>query len=162
MLRRWEVGCRALNDHGNYIIDHWKIMEKSWNFVFEFLWEPWSLLYGNVTWSMMWFFILKMLVTWGNLYYTFHVLMPVFDSCFTSCVWQLFYILCLTVVLHLVFDSCFSSCVWQLFYMLWKSVVLHVMFDSCLTSCVWQLFYMLCLTVVLHVVFDSCFTSCVW
>ena len=29
-----------LNDHGNYIIDHGKIMEKSWNFVFEFLWEP--------------------------------------------------------------------------------------------------------------------------
>ena len=40
MLRRGEVGCRALNDHGNYIIDHGKIMEKSWNFVFEFLWEP--------------------------------------------------------------------------------------------------------------------------
>ena len=35
------AGCRALNDHGNYIIDHGKIMEKSWNFVFEFLWEPW-------------------------------------------------------------------------------------------------------------------------
>ena len=34
------AGCRALNDHGNYIIDHGKIMEKSWNFVFEFLWEP--------------------------------------------------------------------------------------------------------------------------
>ena len=28
------------NDHRNYIIDHGKIMEKSWNFVFEFLWEP--------------------------------------------------------------------------------------------------------------------------
>ena len=41
MLRRAEVGCCALNDHGNYIIDHGKIMEKSWNFVFEFLWEPW-------------------------------------------------------------------------------------------------------------------------
>ena len=40
MLRRGEVGCRMLNDHGNYIIDHGKIMEKSWNFVFEFLWEP--------------------------------------------------------------------------------------------------------------------------
>ena len=40
MLRRGEVGCRALNDHGNYIVDHGKIMEKSWNFVFEFLWEP--------------------------------------------------------------------------------------------------------------------------
>ena len=40
MLPRGEVGFRALNDHGNYIIDHGKIMEKSWNFVFEFLWEP--------------------------------------------------------------------------------------------------------------------------
>ena len=40
MLPRGEVGCRTLNDHGNYIIDHGKIMEKSWNFVFEFLWEP--------------------------------------------------------------------------------------------------------------------------
>ena len=39
-MRRCKVGCRALNDHGNYIIDHGKIMEKSWNFVFEFLWEP--------------------------------------------------------------------------------------------------------------------------
>ena len=36
-----EVGGCALNDHGNYIVDHGKIMEKSWNFVFEFLWEPW-------------------------------------------------------------------------------------------------------------------------
>ena len=27
MLRRGEVGCGALNDHGNYIIDHGKIME---------------------------------------------------------------------------------------------------------------------------------------
>ena len=35
-----EVGCRTLNDHGNYIVDHGLIMEKSWNFVFEFLWEP--------------------------------------------------------------------------------------------------------------------------
>ena len=40
MLRRGEVGCRALNDHENYIIDHGEIMEKSWKFVFEFLWEP--------------------------------------------------------------------------------------------------------------------------
>ena len=40
MLPRGEVGCRALNDHGNYIIDHGKIMEKSWNFVFKFLWDP--------------------------------------------------------------------------------------------------------------------------
>ena len=35
-----EVGGCALNSHGNYIIDHGKIMEKSWNCVFEFLWEP--------------------------------------------------------------------------------------------------------------------------
>ena len=40
MLQRGEVGCRALNDHGNYVVDHGKIMERSWNFVFEFLWEP--------------------------------------------------------------------------------------------------------------------------
>ena len=26
--------------HGNYIVDHGKIMERSWNCVFEFLWEP--------------------------------------------------------------------------------------------------------------------------
>ena len=31
-----EVGGHALNSHGNYIVDH----EKSWNSVFEFLWEP--------------------------------------------------------------------------------------------------------------------------
>ena len=31
-----EVGGHALNSHGNYIVDH----EKSWNCVFEFLWEP--------------------------------------------------------------------------------------------------------------------------
>ena len=32
------VGGRALNtcSHGNYIVDH----GKSWNCVFEFLWEP--------------------------------------------------------------------------------------------------------------------------
>ena len=40
MLQRGDVGCQVLNDHGNYIIDHGKIIEKSWNFVFEFLWEP--------------------------------------------------------------------------------------------------------------------------
>ena len=28
------------NDDVNYIVEHGKIMEKSWNFVFEFLWEP--------------------------------------------------------------------------------------------------------------------------
>ena len=38
-----DIGVRALNDHGNYIVDHGKFMEKSWNFVFEFLWEPWGL-----------------------------------------------------------------------------------------------------------------------
>ena len=47
MLRRGEVGCRALNDHGNYIVDHGKNMEKSWNFVFEFLWEPCVEVYQN-------------------------------------------------------------------------------------------------------------------
>ena len=31
-----EVGGRAFNSHGNYTIDH----GKSWNCVFEFLWEP--------------------------------------------------------------------------------------------------------------------------
>ena len=38
MLLKGEVGGCALNySHRNYIVDH----EKSWNFVFEFLWEPW-------------------------------------------------------------------------------------------------------------------------
>ena len=36
MLLRGEVGGCALNSHGNYIVDH----GKSWNCVFEFLWEP--------------------------------------------------------------------------------------------------------------------------
>ena len=36
MLLKGEVGGRALNSHGNYIDDH----GKSWNCVFEFLWEP--------------------------------------------------------------------------------------------------------------------------
>ena len=40
MSLKGEVGGHTLNDHGNYIDDHGKIMEKSWNFVFEFLWEP--------------------------------------------------------------------------------------------------------------------------
>ena len=43
LLLKGEVGVCALNSHGNYIVDHgesWKIMEKSWNCVFEFLWEP--------------------------------------------------------------------------------------------------------------------------
>ena len=50
MLRRGEVGCRTLNDHGNYIIDRGKIMEKSWNFVFEFLWEPCTYYYAIFLW----------------------------------------------------------------------------------------------------------------
>ena len=36
MSQKGEVGGRALNSHGNYIADH----GKSWNCVFEFLWEP--------------------------------------------------------------------------------------------------------------------------
>ena len=36
MLLKGEVGGHALNSHGNYIVDH----GKSWNYVFEFLWEP--------------------------------------------------------------------------------------------------------------------------
>ena len=40
MLLKREVGGHGLNSHGNYIVDHGKIMEKSWNDVFEFLWEP--------------------------------------------------------------------------------------------------------------------------
>ena len=35
MLLKEEVGGYALNSHGNYIVDH----GKSWNCVFEFLWE---------------------------------------------------------------------------------------------------------------------------
>ena len=36
MLLKGEVGGCVLNSHGNYIVDH----GKSWNRVFEFLWEP--------------------------------------------------------------------------------------------------------------------------
>ena len=36
MPLKLEVGGLALNSHGNYIIDN----GKSWNCVFEFLWEP--------------------------------------------------------------------------------------------------------------------------
>ena len=36
-----EVGGHALNSHGNYIVDHGKVIEKSWNRAFEFLSEPW-------------------------------------------------------------------------------------------------------------------------
>ena len=38
MLLKGEVGDHALNSHGNYIVDHGKIME----LCFEFLWEPCS------------------------------------------------------------------------------------------------------------------------
>ena len=40
MPLKGKVGGHALNSHGNYIVDHGKIMEKSWNCAFEFLWEP--------------------------------------------------------------------------------------------------------------------------
>ena len=36
MLLKEEFGGGALKSHGNYIVDH----GKSWNCVFEFLWEP--------------------------------------------------------------------------------------------------------------------------
>ena len=36
MLLKGEVGGCALNSHGNYIVDH----GKSWNFSFEIMWEP--------------------------------------------------------------------------------------------------------------------------
>ena len=36
MPLKGEVGGFALNSHGNYIVDHGKIMDC----VFEFLWEP--------------------------------------------------------------------------------------------------------------------------
>ena len=37
MLLKGEVGGSAFNSHGNYIVDHGKIMEYC---VFQFLWEP--------------------------------------------------------------------------------------------------------------------------
>ena len=40
MPLKGEFGGHALNSHGNYIVDHGKNMVKSWNCVFEFLWEP--------------------------------------------------------------------------------------------------------------------------
>ena len=40
MLLKGEVGGHALKSHGNYIVDH----GKSWNWVFEFLWESCLLL----------------------------------------------------------------------------------------------------------------------
>ena len=39
MPLKGEVGGHILKSHGNNIIDHGKIIEKSWNCVFEFLWE---------------------------------------------------------------------------------------------------------------------------
>ena len=36
MSLKGEVVSHALNSHGNYIVDH----GKSWNCIFEFLWEP--------------------------------------------------------------------------------------------------------------------------
>ena len=36
MPLKGEIGGLSLNSHGNYIVDH----GKSWNCVFEFLWEP--------------------------------------------------------------------------------------------------------------------------
>ena len=35
-----KVGRHTLNDHGNLTIDYGIIMEKSWNFILYFLWEP--------------------------------------------------------------------------------------------------------------------------
>ena len=47
MLLKGEVGGRALNSHGNYIVDH----GKSWNCDFEFLWEPCSSRHQNLNFS---------------------------------------------------------------------------------------------------------------
>ena len=35
-----EAGGHALNSHGNYIVDHGKSLEKSWNVFFNFCGEP--------------------------------------------------------------------------------------------------------------------------
>ena len=40
ILLKGEVRGHASNSHGNYIVTSCKIMDKSWNCVFEFLWEP--------------------------------------------------------------------------------------------------------------------------
>ena len=40
LFLKGEVRVCALNSPENYIVDRGKIMEKSWNCVFEFLWEP--------------------------------------------------------------------------------------------------------------------------
>ena len=39
MPPKGEVGGLAYNSHGNYIVDQGKSWKKSWNLVFEFLWE---------------------------------------------------------------------------------------------------------------------------
>ena len=44
MLLKGEVGGRELNNHGNYIVDH----GKSWNCVFEFLWEQSQSIFAEV------------------------------------------------------------------------------------------------------------------
>ena len=49
MLLKGEVGGCASNSHGNYIVDDGKIMEKSWNCAFEFLWEPCCVLSNVIT-----------------------------------------------------------------------------------------------------------------
>ena len=40
MQLKGKVGGLALYSHGSYIVDHGKIIEKLWNGVFEFMWEP--------------------------------------------------------------------------------------------------------------------------
>ena len=40
LLKGVEGGDCPSNDYGNSILDHGKVMEISWKFVFEFLWEP--------------------------------------------------------------------------------------------------------------------------
>ena len=42
MLLKGEVGGHALNSHGNHIVDHGKIKEKSRKCVIIFMWEPYS------------------------------------------------------------------------------------------------------------------------
>ena len=38
-----KVGCHTLNYHGNLTINYGIVMEKSWNFILYFLWEPWNM-----------------------------------------------------------------------------------------------------------------------
>ena len=42
MLLKGEVGGRALNSHGNYIVDHGKSWKNHGIVFFEFLWEPFN------------------------------------------------------------------------------------------------------------------------